>query len=165
MIPRSPYCILLSVRLLPIALGAMLIATAVATHTANAQSFNCHYARYADEKTICRVPSLGQLDEELASIYRRVLLNLPRAERAELDKNEDRFVIARRRCGADRACIEQSYRRRIQELQASLPDADPDHPHRRSDPEHSDGQTAGGDRATSNSQQQRDLWVNPPPSR
>jgi uncharacterized protein len=162
---QPPYRILLSARLLPIALGALLIATGLKAPTANAQSFNCRYARYADEKTICRVPLLGQLDEELASIYRRLLLNLPRAERGDLDKNEDRFVIARRRCGADRACIEQSYRRRLQELQASLPDADPDHSHRHSDAEHSDGETAGGDSAISGGKQRRDLWVNPLPSR
>jgi uncharacterized protein len=141
MIHRSPYRTFLSVQLLPAALGALLIATGVGAPTAgNAQSFDCRHARYADEKMICRQPLLGQLDEELASIYRRILLNLPRAERGELDRNEDAFVIARRRCGADRACIEQSYRRRIRELQAALPKGDPDRSARHSDSKHSDRQ-------------------------
>jgi hypothetical protein len=68
----------------------------------------------------------GQLDQDLASIYRRVMLKLPQAEREELDHSEDAFVISRRRCGADRACIEQSYSRRMQELQAALPQDDGD---------------------------------------
>jgi uncharacterized protein len=54
------------------------------------------------------------------------LLNLPSAERDELDKNEDAFVVARRRCAGNRGCIEQSYRERIQELQATLLERDPD---------------------------------------
>jgi uncharacterized protein len=145
MIPRSPYRTFLSVQLLPAVLGALLIATGVGAPTAaNAQSFDCRHARYADEKMICRQPLLGQLDEELAAIYRRVLLNLPRAERGELDRNEDAFVLARRRCGGHRACIEQSYRRRIRELQEALPEPDPDGSGRHSDSKPSDRQQAGG---------------------
>jgi uncharacterized protein len=105
----------------PPALGAMLIAVGLAGALANAQSFDCGKARYADEKTICRDPALGRLDQELASVYRRLLLALPREESEALDRREDEFLIARRRCGHHRACIEQSYRSRIRELMAVLP--------------------------------------------
>ena len=43
-------------------LGALLIALGLAGALANAQSFDCGKARYADEKTICRDPALGRLD-------------------------------------------------------------------------------------------------------
>jgi len=85
-----------------------------------AQSFNCRYARHPDERAICHDPLLGRLDEELASMYRRLLLRLPKAEGAQLYKEEDVFVTLRSRCGAQRACIEESYRRRIRELNEAL---------------------------------------------
>ena len=64
---------------------------------------------------------MGQLDQELASVYRRLLLTLLRQDSEALDKSEDEFLIVRRRCGDHRACIEQSYRNRIRELKAALP--------------------------------------------
>jgi uncharacterized protein len=75
---------------------------------------------HPDERAICHDPLLGRLDEELASMYRRLLLRLPKAEGAQLYKEEDVFVILRSGCGAQRACIEESYRRRIRELEEAL---------------------------------------------
>jgi len=154
---RSPNRVLLSAHFLPAVLGALL--TTLTALSASSQSFNCRYARHADEKIICSEPTLVQIDEDLASIYRRVLLNLSRADRNELDKKEEAFVIARRRCGGDRVCIEQSYRKRMQELQAMLPEDDAKRSGRDTDPKHSDRQKAGS--GTSG----RDAWINPPPSR
>lgn len=106
--------------------GIVVLAAGLGSAPSNAQSFSCRHARYADEKTVCHDPSLGQLDQQLAAVYRRVMLKLPRHEAERLDKNEDLFVIARHRCGEDRACIEQSYRNRIQELQSALSEEAPD---------------------------------------
>ena len=156
MIPPFPYRTPLSLPLFPAVLGMLLIAGGMPT--ANAQSFNCRYARYADEKMVCHEPFLGQLDEELASVYRRILLKLPRAERGELDKNEEAFVISRRRCGGQRGCIEQSYRKRIQELQAALPEADPDR--LGSDATYSARQKTGRDSGTN--QERRQVWIGSP---
>lgn len=63
---------------------------------------------------------LGQLHEELASVYRRLLLRLPKEEGKQLYKEEDAFVLFRNRCGAQRVCIEESYRKRIRELEEAL---------------------------------------------
>jgi uncharacterized protein len=128
----------LTAHLLLAALVALLIGAGFAAGSANAQSFECRYAHYPDEKTICHDQALGQLDQELASVYRRVMLKLPRRESEALDKNEDAFVIARRRCGDHRACIEQSYRNRIQELQAALPEDESDRRASRQAPKRSD---------------------------
>ena len=84
----------------------------VCTSLATAQSFDCARAHYIDEKTVCREPALRQLDSQLASVYRRLMLKLPSHQRVQLDTEEETFVVARRRCAKDRGCIEQSYRKR-----------------------------------------------------
>jgi uncharacterized protein len=123
-------------------LGALLITAALGADPANAQSFDCRNARHADERAICQNAGLGQLDQELASAYDRVMRKLPKERRDAFDNNETAFVTARRRCGDHPACIEQSYRNRIQELQATLPDE----PGRHADPRHSDRQSKLDDR-------------------
>ena len=107
------------VGLLAAGLLALLI-TARGIGQLKAQSFSCRYAHHSDERTICHDPLLRQLDEELASLYRRLLLRLPKEKGAQLYKEEDAFVILRSRCGAQRACIEESYGRRIRELKEAL---------------------------------------------
>src|SRR5438067_11397921 len=97
-----------------------LMITARGIGQLKAQSFSCRYAHHSDERTICHDPLLSRLDEELASLYRRLLLRLPKEKGAQLYKEEDAFVILRSRCGAQRACIEESYRRRIRELKEAL---------------------------------------------
>src|SRR4051794_33305812 len=83
---------------------------------AHGQGFDCRYARSPDEQLICRDPRLSRLDEELNSVYARQYYSQPGSGRTRLDQAEDAWVIERRRCGADSACIEQSYRRRIEQL-------------------------------------------------
>jgi uncharacterized protein len=136
--PRSPHRIPLSTHLLRTALGGFLIIAGLGAAPAAGQSFDCRNARYADERAICQYPGLGKLDQELASAYDRVMRKLPKEERAAFDNNETAFVTARRRCGDHPACIEQSYRNRIQELQAAVPEE----PGRHADPRHLDRQNA-----------------------
>ena len=110
---------------LSIALGALLMTAWIGAGPVSGQSFDCRNARYADEKTICRDPALGRLDQELSSVYRRLMLKLPKRESEQLDKDEDAFVLTRRRCGHHRDCIERSYRNRIRQLEEALPKDDP----------------------------------------
>ena len=159
---RSSYRASLSARLIVLGLTHALLSTAVlGVQSAKGQSFDCRYARYTDEKMICHEPALGRLDEELASIYRRVLLNLARPERGELDKNEDAFVKARHRCSSDRTCIEESYRKRIAELQAMVAD---DKAGRRRQDEAKASAGQNPDQSKIENGERRDVWVNPPPS-
>jgi uncharacterized protein len=53
-------------------------------------------------------------------VYRHLLLRLSKEEGEQLYKEEDAFVVLRSHCGAHRACIEKSYRRRIRELEEAL---------------------------------------------
>ena len=103
------------------ALGALLIASAFDA-PAGAQSFDCRNARSADEKAICQDSRLGDLDKQLADVYDRAGGKLSKQERAEFENHETAFVNARRRCDEHRACVEQSYRNRIQELLSALPE-------------------------------------------
>jgi uncharacterized protein len=114
---RLPHAALSSV----LAAGLVaLLMTGSGIGQLKAQSFNCRYARQPDERAICHDPPLGRLDEELASVYRRLFLRLPKEQGEQLYKEEDAFLILRSRCGAQRACLEESYRRRIRELEETL---------------------------------------------
>jgi uncharacterized protein len=112
----------LSGHFLSVALGVLLMTAWVAAVPASGQSFDCRNARYADEKAICRESRLGELDKELSAAYDRVGGKLSKHEREEFENNETAFVNARHRCGEHQGCIEQSYRNRLQELRAALPD-------------------------------------------
>src|SRR4051794_41100760 len=91
-------------------------AVASAATGAQAQSFNCHKAYFPDEKLICENPELATLDERLNAIYSRNMRHLSEAERRALDRQEEQWVIARRRCGARYRCVEAFYHTRIDEL-------------------------------------------------
>ena len=100
------------------ALAVLIVLTGA--KNLDAQSFNCRYAHHRDERLICKDPTLATLDEELASVYRRLILRLPRGEGERLDRDEEAFVVVRRQCGEQRACIERKYRDRIRELEQAL---------------------------------------------
>jgi uncharacterized protein len=118
--PGLPYQIIKPPRLFARVVGLLPLAVLMITAPASAQSFNCQKAYYPDEETICGDSHLGQLDQQLASVYGRWVAKLPKERRDEIEGNETLFVRARRRCGRDRNCIEQSYRNRIEEIQESL---------------------------------------------
>jgi uncharacterized protein len=112
----------LSGHFLPVALAALLMTVGIGTLPAAGQSFDCNNARHADERTICRESRLGELDKELSAVYDRAGGKLSKQEREEFENNETAFVNARHRCGEHQGCIEQSYRNRLQELRAALPE-------------------------------------------
>ncbi len=97
--------------------AAACAALALSAQGAAAQSFNCNYAKQADEVLICQNPDLGELDEEMASIYSR-LMNQGRGYRFEswLRGEQSDWIAERSSCGYDRHCIRRAYRHRIHEL-------------------------------------------------
>jgi uncharacterized protein len=107
------------------------LAAWIGASPAAGQSFDCRNARYPDEKTICHESRLGALDKELAAAYDRAGKKLSKQEREEFENNETAFVNARHRRGENQGCIEQSYRNRLQELRAVLPDDEADRSGRR----------------------------------
>ena len=120
--PQPPNHIPKAGRLSALTTGMFITATLVGAATASGQSFDCRKARSADEFTVCQESGLAQLDQELTSLKRLRKEKHHKAERDDADDNETAFLNARRRCGESRACIEQSYRNRIQELTRSSPE-------------------------------------------
>lgn len=80
---------------------------------ADAQSFNCRFARYADEVVICQDAQLSRLDERLSRVFYELRSEVGGAR---LDAEQDRWLRSRRSCGRDAGCIEDAYRGRIREL-------------------------------------------------
>src|SRR4051812_3261816 len=105
-------------------LAGLFAVTAIASAAtgAQAQSFNCHKAYFPDEKLICENQELSVLDERLNGIFSRNMRHLSPPERRALDREEEQWVIARRRCGMQYRCIEAFYHRRIDELADRLGD-------------------------------------------
>ena len=93
----------------------ILMATLVPL-VAEAQSFNCRYARSADEVLICQDPRLSALDERMAHLYFPLRNSLFGYERAQLQADQAGWLRSRRSCGADGLCIADAYRSRIREL-------------------------------------------------
>lgn len=97
-----------------------LFGLLTAAGDAQAQSFNCRSADFPDEFLICRSPELSGLDERLAHVFRQNMNRLSRAEQRALDREEERWVVSRRRCGRNYDCIAAHYDARIGELTERL---------------------------------------------
>lgn len=98
-------------------LRALLFVTVMALPSlAEAQSFNCRYARQADEITICEDPVLSRLDERMSRLFFEVRDAVWGRERAALDADQAEWLESRRSCRRDPECIEGTYRQRIREL-------------------------------------------------
>lgn len=99
---------------------AVLLATAVAFGAdTQAQSFNCRYARTADEILICQDERLSRLDERLASVYARARSRLDAQDRRELEFEQSSWLQSRKECGRNYNCVEDHYRRRIDQLRGN----------------------------------------------
>src|SRR5258707_37990 len=113
--PRSPNRPPAASRLIAVAI--CLLATAASLRPASAQSFDCREARNRDEVLICERPGLAQLDQQLSTLYRQKIGNLPKERQDEFRQHEAYFLHARRGCHENYHCIEQSDKNRIQELE------------------------------------------------
>ena len=91
-----------------IALAALLLPAA-----AEAQSFNCRNARFADEIAICESRLLSRLDVRMARLFFQARES---DGGSELGDDQDAWLRTRRACGGDEDCIEEAYRERIREL-------------------------------------------------
>src|SRR5215211_6711529 len=95
-----------------------LLLSVFTSSTAEAQSFNCNFAKTPDEVLICQDSALSELDERMATSYARVRNNLPPPERNVLESEQAGWLRIRQQCGRDGGCIANSYNQRIRELQA-----------------------------------------------
>lgn len=98
-------------RLRALGLVGLLLAS-----SAQAQSFNCRYARTPDEVAICEDSRLSALDERLSNRFFRLRDSLYGPGRARLDRQQAAWLSGRRACGGDRTCITEAYLSRISDL-------------------------------------------------
>jgi uncharacterized protein len=103
---------------MPILRIACLVAFAFALGSPNAQaqSFNCNYAKLPDEVVICQNERLGSFDEIMSQLFFRLRNGLTGRERQRLEFDQADWLQQRHDCGSDGDCIAQAYRRRIAEL-------------------------------------------------
>lgn len=83
---------------------------------AEAQSFNCSYAKKPAEVAICKDGNLGRLDELMAATYFDVINNLTSRKAAIVKVEQSDFLRQRNRCGYNFECISGVYNYRIREL-------------------------------------------------
>lgn len=95
---------------------ALLCFMWAAANPVHAQSFNCRYAKLPAEVAICKNPYLGDLDEQMASIYFSVRRQLYGNARKQLERDQKYWLKGRNRCGYNAPCIEDAYNRRIYQL-------------------------------------------------
>jgi uncharacterized protein len=97
-------------------LAIICLALALAPASAGAQSFNCRFARTADEILICQNRALARLDERMSELYFRARNSLYGGQRRQLEADQAKWLRSRHGCGRDASCIEDSYLQRIREL-------------------------------------------------
>lgn len=103
-------------RLLSLCTIPLIALLAVYSSCVHAQSFNCRYAKTADEVLICQDPRLSALDERMSSIFYQLRNRLYGRARADLDADQGGWLRDRMACGRDASCIASAYQERIREL-------------------------------------------------
>lgn len=107
--------VMLSFRLLKASFGLLMVAFSWAG-PADAQSFNCRYAKKPAEVAICQDGNLGRLDELMAATYFDVIYNLSPRKASIVKAEQSDFLRQRNRCGYNFECIAGSYNYRLREL-------------------------------------------------
>ena len=107
---------MIAIRVLLAMMLAILLAPTLIVSEAQAQSFNCRYARTADEVLICQDDELSTLDVRMSNSYFRLRNGIYGRRRAALESDQAAWLRSRMDCGRDRNCIADSYRQRIREL-------------------------------------------------
>jgi uncharacterized protein len=81
-------------------------------------SFNCRYAREADEVAICQSADLSAQDRQLAASYDYIMNHYPRTDLDRIWVQRTQVIWRKYRhiCGGDPQCIEHAYTDRINVL-------------------------------------------------
>ena len=87
---------------------------------ASAASFDCAKARSPDEKAICANTALNDKDVRMSVLYDINKRTLAMGGRGALMDSQQEWLRDRRKCGANRACLNRSYDRRLDDLDRSM---------------------------------------------
>jgi uncharacterized protein len=85
-----------------------------------AASFDCNKARSPDEKAICANTALNDKDVKMSVLYDINKRTLAMGGRGALMDAQQQWLKDRRGCGANRACLNRAYDRRLGELDRSM---------------------------------------------
>jgi uncharacterized protein len=99
----------------------LLIATLILSFSnspGKSQSFNCRYAKAADEILICQNNRLSTLDEQMSSEFFTLRNSLSGRQARQLDEEQSLWLRQRMSCGRDVECVTDAYERRIRQLKA-----------------------------------------------
>ncbi len=81
-------------------------------------SFDCARAGTPTERAICGSVELGDLDTEMAALYRSLRASGSAARRQQLLDTQRAFLRVRNACGGDESCLQAVYASRIADLRA-----------------------------------------------
>lgn len=96
---------------------ALTFAVPIAAHAA---SYDCAKARAADEKAICAYLPLNDKDVRMSVLYDINKRTLAMGGRGAMQDAQQQWLRDRRKCGANRACLNHAYDRRLDELDRSM---------------------------------------------
>jgi uncharacterized protein len=96
---------------------ALTFVTPLAAHAA---SFDCARARAPDEKAVCANTALNDKDVKMSVLYDVNRRTLAMGGRGALQDAQQQWLRDRRKCGANRACLNRAYDRRLGELERSM---------------------------------------------
>jgi len=85
-----------------------------------AASFDCNRARAPDEKAVCANIALNDKDVKMSVLYEINKRTLAMGGRGALIDAQQQWLRDRRGCGANRACLNRVYDRRLGELERSM---------------------------------------------
>ena len=108
-------------RLLITALALTFAVPAVAAPTLSwAASFDCAKARSPDEKAICSNTALNDKDVKMSVLYDINKRTLAMGGRGAMEDQQRQWLRDRRGCGANRACLNRAYDKRLDDLDRSM---------------------------------------------
>lgn len=100
--------------------GALILATISTADAAGYAPLDCAKAASAAEKAICGNYSLGQLEARAATLFEVTTSLVAMGQRGDIQDAQRAFITQREACGADIACIRNSYATRIKQLEGVM---------------------------------------------
>ncbi len=97
-----------------------LVLTLAGLTLGNAASFDCVQAKAADEKAVCASMVLSDLDVRMATLFEVASHLVAMGQRGMLQDDQRAFLKARASCGADMACLTETYDARIKAINQVL---------------------------------------------
>ncbi|WP_335210063.1 hypothetical protein [Klebsiella aerogenes] len=94
----------------------LVLFSALWLQQGRAASFDCAQAHTEDEVAVCHTPVLNDLDVQMATEYRLLRGLVAMGQAGNMVDDQRKWLVARRRCGSQEACLLTRYRERLRQL-------------------------------------------------